>query len=218
MSDLDEILDVLDDDGKVTGRKPRGLVHRDHDRHGLVFVWSAWKLDGRGVMLLQRRGRGGDPFATQVDALAGGHIGAGETPIDAARRELLEEVGATAGPDDFVHLGSNHMDRPTGQCRRIVQHQLLYPIPLDLEKLTFSPEVDGLYQVDLDEFSALVSGERACVSARARLAGDDGVVDVQLPRSAVANYPDEILDTFRRSLASVMECLEDGRPSAATPP
>jgi 8-oxo-dGTP pyrophosphatase MutT (NUDIX family) len=215
MSDLGEILDVLDDDGKVTGQKPRGLVHRDHDRHGLVFVWSAWKLDGRGVMLLQRRGRSGDPLATQVDALAGGHIGAGETPIDAAQRELMEEVGATAGPGDFVHLGSNHMDRLTGQCRRIIQHQLLYPIPLDLERLTFSAEVDGLYQVALDKFSALVAGERASVSARARLAGDDGVVDVQLPRSAVANYPDAILDTFRRSLAAVVAWLEDGRVDPA---
>jgi 8-oxo-dGTP pyrophosphatase MutT (NUDIX family) len=211
MSDLDEILDVLDENGKVTGQKSRGLVHRDHDRHGLVFVWSAWKMDGRGVMLLQRRGQSGDSFATQVDALAGGHIGAGETPIDAAQRELMEEVGVTAGPGDFVHLSSNHMDRPTGQCRRIVQHQLLYPIPLDLERLTFSAEVDGFYQVALDKLSALVSGERASVSARARFAGDDGVVDVQLPHSAVANYPDAILDTFQHSLAAVVVWLENGR-------
>ena len=207
MSDGDEILDVLDDDGNLTGQKPRRLVHRDHDRHGLVFVWSAWKLDGRGVMLLQRRGRSGDPFAAQVDALAGGHIGAGETAVDAARRELLEEVGATAAADDFVQIGSNHMDRPTGECRRIVQHLLLYPIPLDMETLSFSPEVDGLFQVDLNEFSALVLGKRANVAARARLTGGGAVADVQLPRSAVAGYPDAILDTFRRSLASIIGLL-----------
>jgi 8-oxo-dGTP pyrophosphatase MutT (NUDIX family) len=215
MSDDEEILDVLDDAGNVTGQKPRCLVHRDHDRHGLVFVWSAWKLDGRSVMLLQRRARSGDPFAAHADALAGGHITAGETALDAAQRELMEEVGATADAEQFVMLGSSHMDRPTRRCRRIVQYLLLYPIPLDLMKLEFSAEVDGFYEVDLKDFAALVLGKRASIAARARLAGRDDVHDIELPRSAVSDYPDAILDTFRRSLASIIGWLEDGQVDPA---
>ena len=136
VSNGDELLDVLDGDGNFTGRKPRSLVHRDHDRHGLVFVWSAWVRGGRGVMVLQRRGRSGDPYAAHIDALAGGHIGAGETPVEAALRELEEEAGVAASAHDFVRLGSSRMDRPTGDCRKVVQHLLLYPLPLEQFGLT----------------------------------------------------------------------------------
>jgi|AP95_1055475.scaffolds.fasta_scaffold18483_6 8-oxo-dGTP pyrophosphatase MutT (NUDIX family) len=215
VSNGDELLDVLDGDGNFTGRKPRSLVHRDHDRHGLVFVWSAWVRGGRGVMVLQRRGRSGDPYAAHIDALAGGHIGAGETPVEAALRELEEEAGVAASAHDFVRLGSSRMDRPTGDCRKVVQHLLLYPLPLELARLRFNDEVDGFVEVDLDEFSSLVLGERASIRALARVAGGDGIAQTQLPRSAVGGYPDAILDTFRRSLASIQGWLREGRVDPA---
>ena len=206
------MLDVLDGDGRIVGRKARALVHRDHDWHGLVFAWSAWSRDGRGVMLLQQRSRPGDPFAAQVDALAGGHIGAGETPVDAARRELAEEVGVAAAADAFIHLGSNRMERSVGDCRRVHQHLLLYPERLDLARLRFCDEVDGFVEVDLDGFAQLVHAERERLPARGRFARDGGAIRcVELPRAAVTGYPDEILDTFRRSLASIWTWLQEGR-------
>lgn len=207
---------MLDGDGRIVGRKARALVHRDHDWHGLAFVWSAWSRQGRGVMLLQQRSRPGDPFAAQVDALAGGHIGAGETPVDAARRELAEEVGLAAPADALVHLGSTRMERSVGDCRRVHQHLLLYPLRLDLARLRFCDEVDGFVEVDLDGFAQQVHAQREELPARGRFAGDGGAVrDLLLPRAAVSGYPDEILDTFRRSLASIRTWLQEGRVDPA---
>ena len=212
MSTAPELLDVLAEDGRVVGRKPRHLVHRDHDLHGLVFVWSAFAAGQRPVMVLQRRGRPGDPYAGQVDALAGGHILAGETAVDAGRRELLEEVGVTADAGDLLFLGSSRKERATGDCRRILQHLLLYPVPLDLSQLRFSDEVDGLAEVDLEEFSELILGRRESLRGRVRFAGEqEQIVEQELPRSAVTGYPDEILDTFRRSLASIRGWARTGR-------
>ena len=164
----DELLDVLDaDDLHVVGRKTREDVHRDHDWHGTVFVWSAWESADVRLMLLQQRGRVGDPYAQMVDALAGGHIGAGETAIDGARRELTEEVGLAAEADNFIHLGSSRMERPDGECRRVYQSLLLYPLPLDIGGMQFSDEVDGFVEVDLDGFSDLVHGRCEHLPARA---------------------------------------------------
>lgn len=207
----DELLDVLDEEGRPVATRTRRLVHRDGDWHGLVFAWSAWSHPRGRSMLLQQRSRPGDPYAAQVDALAGGHIAAGESAVDAARRELVEEVGLAAGADDFVHLGSNRLERAAGPCRRVVQHLLLYPLRLDLAHLRFGAEVDGFVEVDLDLFAELVSGHRPALPARQRFARDGGAVgDGVLGPGSVALYPEEILDTFRRSLASIRTYLEEG--------
>ena len=207
-SQAEELLDVVDDEGRPIGQKPRFEVHRDHDRHGLVFVWSAWESDGRLLMLLQRRGRDGDPFIGRADALAGGHIGAGETPVSAARRELVEEVGLKIDSEALVHLGSGRRDSPVGECRRVFQHMLLLPQEVNPEKLSFTPEVDGFYLVDLREFDALILGQRKSVVASMRTR--DGTEEVELRGDAVVDYPDAILDTFRRSVVAITEWLGTG--------
>ena len=111
-------------------------------------------------MLLQQRGRPGDDFLQLVDALAGGHVGAGETAIDAVRRELMEETGLVTRADDFIHLGSHRVERTSGLCRRVLKHLFLYPVPLDIDRLRFSDEVDGFIEVDLQCFDDLVHGRR----------------------------------------------------------
>ena len=208
MSEVEELLDVLDDDGRPIGQKSRAQVHRDHDRHGLVFVWVAWESNGRQFMLLQRRGRDGDSFIGRADALAGGHIGAGETPLVAACRELVEEVGLEVDPGGLVHLGSSRKDRPTGDCRRIFQHLFLLNRAVDMKGLSLSTEVDGFYLVDLHDFEALILGERRSIAASIR--SQRGTANAELYGETV-DYPDAILDTFRRSLASIIEWLSHGQ-------
>ncbi len=204
----DELIDVLDASGAAIGVKTRAQVHTDGDWHGLVFIWSAWVEEGQTMMMMQRRGRPDDPFAAQVDALAGGHMGSGESPADSALRELAEEVGLVTTRAELIELGTMRMVRPETACRRVIEHLLLYPIPVDIEQLRFSDEVDGFVQVALDDLGDLIHGRRERVKARHRI-GEEIFID-DLPASAVAAYPPSILETFRRSLVAIEHYLQQG--------
>jgi 8-oxo-dGTP pyrophosphatase MutT (NUDIX family) len=93
VSAADEQVAVYDAAGRVTGAAPRGEVYRRGLWHAAtgVLVRSG---DGARVVL-HRRAADKLVFADTWDCWAGGVVGAGEDPADAAVRELAEELGIT---------------------------------------------------------------------------------------------------------------------------
>lgn len=106
-----EYFDVLDENGQKTGRtKLRQLVHRDGDWHHAVDIAI---INDAGQMLLQRRADDKDSWPGYWDFSCGGHVVAGEEPIQAAVNELKEEVGLAVNPEDLKLLGVfKHSSRP----------------------------------------------------------------------------------------------------------
>jgi isopentenyldiphosphate isomerase len=89
----DERVAVYDAAGRVIGAAPRDEVYRRGLWHAAtgVLVRSG---DGERVVL-HRRAVDKLVFADTWDCWAGGVVGAGEDPVDAAVRELAEELGIT---------------------------------------------------------------------------------------------------------------------------
>jgi isopentenyldiphosphate isomerase len=98
-----ELIDIRDENGKPTGEiMARADVHRTESRHGVALVWV---YNERGEVLLQLRAAHLNAFPEKWDVTVSGHLSAGEKPLDAALRELREEVGIHAQPDELEALG-----------------------------------------------------------------------------------------------------------------
>lgn len=154
----DELLDVLDADGRPLGfTKPRSAVHRNGDWHAAFHLWVA---SPRGV-LLQRRAQTKGSWPGRLDATAAGHLTAGEQVSDGLR-EAEEELGVSFRFADLVPLGTYRVDdpRPDGGRNRELQH--VFHVgddrPLDQWTKFDRAELDGLVLVPLDGFAALASG------------------------------------------------------------
>lgn len=88
----DEILDVVDDEDRVIGRRPRGEVYAHGLTHRCVFILVR---DGEGRIFVHRRTPGKLVFPSRYDMFVGGVVGAGESYDDAALREAEEELGVS---------------------------------------------------------------------------------------------------------------------------
>ncbi len=96
-----ELWDIYDSDGALTGRThPRGQPLAPGDYHLAVTVTV---VDSRGRVLLTRRSRE-KTLCPGVWECPGGGVLAGETSREGAARELLEETGIAAAPEELVYL------------------------------------------------------------------------------------------------------------------
>jgi 8-oxo-dGTP pyrophosphatase MutT (NUDIX family) len=91
----DELLDVVDEQDRVVGQATRREVRRRRLLHRFSSVLCR---DGAGRLYVHRRTDDKDVYPGMYDMAAGGVLAAGETYLEAARRELAEELGVV-GPE-----------------------------------------------------------------------------------------------------------------------
>ncbi|MEU2335685.1 NUDIX domain-containing protein [Streptomyces sp. NPDC013172] len=95
MNAADEILDIVDENDRVTGQAPRGEAYARGLRHRCVFIQAK---DASGRIFVHRRTATKLVFPSLYDMFVGGVVGAGESYDDAALREAEEELGVTGLP------------------------------------------------------------------------------------------------------------------------
>ncbi len=96
-----EKIDIRDGDGRPTGRvAPRGHVLENGEFMLAVHVFI-YRKDG--LFLLQKRSMSKRIFPGKWD-ITGGGVQAGEKSLDAALREVEEEVGLPLPPDSLHKL------------------------------------------------------------------------------------------------------------------
>lgn len=207
-----ELLAFFDGAGRWLGSKTRAEVHRDGDWHWLVFVWCAWLRGGEPVLLLQQRGRRGDPFVRSLDAPAGGHVMATESHRQAGVREFEEEAGILLVERDLHYLGSARLQGQERNCSRVIQHSYLVIRETGLEEVSFSEESDGFLHVPLKPLLRLLEGETESLEASVRYAEGDGEPGrAAITAEAFARYPPDIAAVIAKSLRAIELYLAEGR-------
>ncbi len=88
-----EILEVVDEKNRVIGTASRWDIHQKSLRHRSVHIFI---FNSRGGLYLQKRSPHKDQYPDHWDSSAAGHTDPGESPLEAAQRELMEELGIEA--------------------------------------------------------------------------------------------------------------------------
>lgn len=101
-----EYLDVVDENGLPTGEVvSRARAHELGLRHRTTHVWVV-RRSGTGFdILLQKRSMEKESFPGFYDTSSAGHVPAGEEPLPSALRELSEELGIEARPEELHYAG-----------------------------------------------------------------------------------------------------------------
>jgi isopentenyldiphosphate isomerase len=89
----DELVDIVDDEDRVIGRRTRAEVRRDNLTHRSVYVLV---FNAAGELFVHRRTATKDVYPGYCDVAIGGVVAAGESYAEAAARELREELGVAS--------------------------------------------------------------------------------------------------------------------------
>jgi len=147
-----ELNDIYDKDRNLTGRTHRRGTPWKKGEYGLVVC--VWVYDGRGNLLLTRRAPQKSFAGTWENS--GGAAKAGETSLQAIVRELREETGIRANPEDFELLGSGR-DSNT----HYDYYCLLAPVPI--ENVVLLPgETDDAKWVSFAQVHQMIEKRQIC--------------------------------------------------------
>ncbi len=167
-----EIFDICDENGLPTGRTvERGEAHRAGILHRTAHVWLIREEAGRTQVLLQKRSRNKDSFPGLYDTSSAGHIPAGAEPLASALRELEEELGLHAAPEELTLIGTDSVCYEKRFHGRLFRDNefirvYLYTGTVDSAALRLQKEeVERVDWFDLEEVSREIetSRERFCV-------------------------------------------------------
>lgn len=134
-----EKIDVLDENGNKTNQaETSDSVHRKGFWHRAVHIWF---INSKGELLLQKRSAKKKSHPNEWDISAAGHVSAGQTPLEAALREIQEETGMILKPSDLEFLFTQkHAAERKDYVNNEFDDVYLVKREIEVEALTFHPD------------------------------------------------------------------------------
>jgi isopentenyldiphosphate isomerase len=156
---MDELIEIWDASGAPTGKVAlKSEAHKAGWFHPTVH---AWLYTTSGKILLQKRAPEKDTFPGLWDVSVAGHVHADETPMEAALREITEEIGLDLkmGSLEFIGRFKSEHSHPGGILDREFHYVYLSELGAPLKSLRPQEgEVSELELRSLLQFSEEVWG------------------------------------------------------------
>lgn len=108
---MSEILDVVNDNDEVIGKAERDAVHREGLVCRLVYVCF---YNANREVILQKRSDTKKNDAGKLTTTVSGHVASGQSYLEAALRETVEESGIEVAREDLRDLGVVRADYVQG--------------------------------------------------------------------------------------------------------
>lgn len=149
---MSEFNDIYDADRNLTGRTHRRGSPWRKGEYGLVVC--VWVYDGKGKVLLTRWAP--EKTAAGTWENSGGAVKAGEDSLTAIVRELYEETGIRANPEEFELLDVC-TDRGTHY-----DHYCLHRDSSKVQVVLQPGETDGAQWVTFEQVHGMIKSRQIC--------------------------------------------------------
>ncbi len=134
MGKIDELLDIVNENGKIVGKEKRSVLHQSPDKiHRTVNILIS---NSNNEVLVQKRSKEKKFGPGIMEISAGGHVKSGQTVEEAAKEELFEELGIRVS------------------LRLIAKELYLFPNEKELAHL-FLGYSNGPFKIDRDEIEKI---------------------------------------------------------------
>lgn len=152
---MEELIDVLDDDGKKTGiTKRKSLIKKDGDYHRAVAICF---ISPSGDVLLQKRSNIKKVYPDLWSVFLKGHVKSGEDAITAGIREAEEELSLQLQKDDFIYLYTIKEEKSTNNyCENIFFDTYLVIKNIDIQKIKMNEEVSDICLVNCQVLQKII--------------------------------------------------------------
>lgn len=137
---MDELIDILTPEGKLTGKTAlKSEAHKKGWFHATVHIWIYTK-DKK--ILLQKRAMTKKVFPGLWDISVAGHIGAGESVLSSAKREVFEEIGLELQEEDLIKIGTriHQVSHANGIIDNEHHHVFIAELKVPVENLNIQKE------------------------------------------------------------------------------
>lgn len=153
-----ELWDIVDEHGNRTGRfHERGKPMAPGDYHPSVSVWI---VNGRGEFLISRRAPAPGRHAVGMWETTGGAVVAEEESLDAALREVREELGLSLEPEQGRVYKSYTWPHSSGDGAAYIT-VWIFRKEADLADVVLQPEeTSDVMWADAETIRAMMAGGR----------------------------------------------------------